>query len=251
MAMDDESFVARWKRRPKPKEILGDAVHRAHRRLLHGRSPEASCRPRRRWTGPTRPMPRSRSPGVRTSPSWSAAAWRPACCRTFPTGTGSIRPGAPRRSWTPSTTISGAPVNAHLGTSAGSFPELVEQLGILRFGHRPRVADTFCGSGQIPFEAAELGCDVYASDLNPVACLLTWGALNIVGGSPESREQLAREQQALVQRVQERNRRLGGRDRRQRLAGQGLPLLRRDHLSPDRLVRPPAAQRGSSARATG
>lgn len=62
-------------------------------------------------------------------------------------------------------------VNAHLGTGAHSFPELVEQLGIMRFGHRPRVADTFCGSGQIPFEAARLGCDVYASDLNPVACV--------------------------------------------------------------------------------
>jgi len=73
-------------------------------------------------------------------------------------------------------------VNAHLGTDAGSFPELVEQLGIMRFGHRPRMADTFCGSGQIPFEAARLGCDVYASDLNPVACLLTWGAFNIVAG---------------------------------------------------------------------
>ena len=83
-------------------------------------------------------------------------------------------------------------VNAHLGTSAHSFPELVEQLGIMRFGHRPRVADTFCGSGQIPFEAARLGCDVYASDLNPVACMLTWGAFNIVGGSQESREKLAR-----------------------------------------------------------
>ena len=34
------------------------------------------------------------------------------------------------------------------------FAELVEQLGVMRFGHRPRVADTFCGSGQIPFEAA-------------------------------------------------------------------------------------------------
>ena len=40
-------------------------------------------------------------------------------------------------------------VNAHLGTKRQSFPELVEQLGIMRFGHRPRVADTFCGSGQI------------------------------------------------------------------------------------------------------
>ena len=85
-------------------------------------------------------------------------------------------------------------VNDHLGTSAHSFPELVEQLGIMRFGHRPRVADTFCGSGQIPFEAARLGCDVYASDLNPVACLLTWGAFNIVGGSEESREKLAQDQ---------------------------------------------------------
>ena len=54
------------------------------------------------------------------------------------------------------------------------------------------VADTFCGSGQIPFEAARLGCDVYASDLNPVACMLTWGAFNIVGGSTESREELAK-----------------------------------------------------------
>jgi putative DNA methylase len=67
-------------------------------------------------------------------------------------------------------------VNAHLGTNAQSLPGLVEQLGVMRYGHRPRFADTFCGSGQIPFEAARLGCDVYASDLNPVACMLTWGA---------------------------------------------------------------------------
>lgn len=73
-------------------------------------------------------------------------------------------------------------VNDYLGTSANSFPELVEQIGMARFGRRPKVADVFCGSGQIPFEAARLGCDVYASDLNPVACMLTWGALNIVGG---------------------------------------------------------------------
>lgn len=93
-------------------------------------------------------------------------------------------------------------VNDHLNTSANSFPELVEQLSNMRFGHRPRVADTFCGSGQIPFEAARLGCDVYASDLSPVACMLTWGAFNIVGGSKESREDLAKDQLALVQRVQ-------------------------------------------------
>jgi adenine-specific DNA methylase len=41
---------------------------------------------------------------------------------------------------------------AHLGLNAHSFPELIEQLGILRYGHRPRVGDTFCGGGSIPFE---------------------------------------------------------------------------------------------------
>ncbi|MCX7715620.1 MAG: DUF1156 domain-containing protein, partial [Clostridia bacterium] len=94
-------------------------------------------------------------------------------------------------------------VNAHLGTNAHSFPQLVEQLGIMRFGERPKVADTFCGSGQIPFEAARLGCDVYASDLNPIACMLTWGAFHIVGGSPEEREELKRAQEELVAKVQE------------------------------------------------
>ena len=44
-------------------------------------------------------------------------------------------------------------VNAHLGTEANSFPELITQLGEMRYGRRPKVADTFCGSGQIPFEA--------------------------------------------------------------------------------------------------
>jgi putative DNA methylase len=100
-------------------------------------------------------------------------------------------------------------VNAHLGTSAHSFPQLVEQLGIMRFGHRPRVADTFSGSGQIPFEAARLGCDAYASDLNPIACMLTWGAFKIVGGSKSQRDQLARDQKALVAAVEQEIDRLG------------------------------------------
>ncbi|MBO9346161.1 MAG: DUF1156 domain-containing protein, partial [Chloroflexi bacterium] len=100
-------------------------------------------------------------------------------------------------------------VNAHLGTRARSFPELVEQLGVMRFGRRPKVADPFCGSGQIPFEAARLGCDVYASDLNPLACMLTWGAFHIIGGSPEARAQLRLDQQALVERVQAEIDRLG------------------------------------------
>jgi len=32
-------------------------------------------------------------------------------------------------------------INQHLGTNAFSFPELVEQLGVMRFGHRPVDAD--------------------------------------------------------------------------------------------------------------
>lgn len=47
-------------------------------------------------------------------------------------------------------------VNDHLGTNARNLHELVEQLGIARFGHRPKVADTFCGGGSIPFEAARI-----------------------------------------------------------------------------------------------
>jgi putative DNA methylase len=92
-------------------------------------------------------------------------------------------------------------VNSHLGTSAQSFPELVAQIGVARFGHIPKLADVFCGSGQIPFEAARLGCDVYASDLNPIACMLTWGALNIVGASSESRQRLENSQLSLLEKV--------------------------------------------------
>ena len=90
---------------------------------------------------------------------------------------------------------------AHLGIAAGRHEDLVEQLGILRYGHRPRVGDTFCGGGSIPFEAARLGCDVYASDLNPVACMLTWGALNIIGASPEKRAEIEKAQQEVAEAV--------------------------------------------------
>jgi len=93
-------------------------------------------------------------------------------------------------------------VNHHLGTTAFSFPELVEQMGIARFGRRPKVADVFCGSGQIPFEAARLGCDVYASDLNPIACMLTWGAFNIVGVTEEKRTEIENFQKVLIEQVQ-------------------------------------------------
>ncbi len=84
-------------------------------------------------------------------------------------------------------------VNEHLGTDASDFASLVEQLGIMRYGHRPRVGDTFTGGGSIPYEAARLGCAAFASDLNPIACTLTWAAANIVGASAARRQKIRAE----------------------------------------------------------
>ena len=85
-------------------------------------------------------------------------------------------------------------INDHLGTSASSLPELVEQLGHRTFGHAPRVGDCFCGGGSIPFEAARIGCEAFGSDLNPVAGLLTWASVNLLGGGIEVQEEVMRVQ---------------------------------------------------------
>ena len=225
MAMDDESFVARWKRRPRPKEILAELSIARIDDFFEVDPP--GILPRSSpvdWSNPTykdvkvtwrkefleadeieRRKGNSPLSSLIPHPS-SLLTRRQLEAQLLPDVSYRDRVDQARR---PEEVMDAVhdhiwdAVNAHLGTSARSFPELTEQLGIMRFGHRPRVADTFCGSGQIPFEAARLGCDVYASDLNPIACMLTWGALNIVGGSPESRVRLAREQQELVRRVQE------------------------------------------------
>ena len=83
-------------------------------------------------------------------------------------------------------------INAHLGTEAKSLPELVEQLGQRKFGHTPRVGDSFCGGGSIPFEAARIGCQSFGSDLNPVAGLLTWASLNLLGGGEITRSEISK-----------------------------------------------------------
>lgn len=92
-------------------------------------------------------------------------------------------------------------INAHLGTTAASLPELIEQLGQRTFGRKPRVGDSFCGGGSIPFEAARIGCDAYGSDLNPVAGLLTWASLNLLGGGPEVQAEVMRVQAAALAAV--------------------------------------------------
>lgn len=92
-------------------------------------------------------------------------------------------------------------INEHLKTHAKSLPELVAELGNHRFGHVPRVGDSFCGGGSIPFEAARLGCEAYGSDLNPVAALLTWASLNIVGGGEKVAEEVQKAQREVFDAV--------------------------------------------------
>lgn len=90
-----------------------------------------------------------------------------------------------------------AEINAHLGTTANSLPQLVEQLGQRSFGHTPRVGDSFCGGGSIPFEAARIGCEAFGSDLNPVASLLTWASLNLFGGGKSVKDEVRKVQEAI------------------------------------------------------
>jgi hypothetical protein len=88
-----------------------------------------------------------------------------------------------------------ADINAHLGTTATCLSELIQQLGQRTFGHTPRVGDSFCGGGSIPFEAARIGCEAFGSDLNPVAGLLTWASLNLLGGGAAVQDEVRRVQE--------------------------------------------------------
>ena len=202
MAMDDESFVVRWKRRPKPKEILaaisianiGDYFEVEPAGVIPATTPVD-------WSNPEYDTVK-----IVWRRDITELERRRLEARMLPKVPYRDRVDLAQRPEEVANTVHNHiwnVVNSHLGTQAQSFPELIEQLGIMRYGHRPRLADTFCGSGQIPFEAARLGCDVYASDLNPVACMLTWGAFNVVGSSKESSEDLSKRQHVLVGRVRE------------------------------------------------
>src|SRR5262249_19184821 len=46
-------------------------------------------------------------------------------------------------------------------------------------GHPPPVLDPFCGGGSMPLEAQRLGLDAHASDLNPVAVMITKALVEI------------------------------------------------------------------------
>jgi len=92
-------------------------------------------------------------------------------------------------------------INNHLETSASSLQELIKQLGEKRYGHTPIIGDCFSGGGSIPFESARLGADVFASDLNPVASVLTWSALNIASATSDEINQLRQFQQKVYDEV--------------------------------------------------
>ena len=59
----------------------------------------------------------------------------------------------------------GAPANARAHPLTRFRDEIKDAFG----GKTPRVLDPFAGGGAIPLEAMRLGCEVVASDLNPVA----------------------------------------------------------------------------------
>ncbi|MEA3417336.1 MAG: anti-phage-associated DUF1156 domain-containing protein [Thermodesulfobacteriota bacterium] len=90
-------------------------------------------------------------------------------------------------------------INAHLGTDARNLQGMVTELGKRRFGHTPKVGDCFCGGGSIPFEAARLGCKAFGSDLNPVAAMLTWASIHLIGGG----EKVQKEVQAAQKKAYE------------------------------------------------
>jgi adenine-specific DNA methylase len=81
-------------------------------------------------------------------------------------------------------------INHHFGTHAFTLQDLMRQLSEKRFGKNAVIGDCFCGGGSIPFEAARMGLDIYASDLNPIAGLLTWAAINICGASDMEIEEI-------------------------------------------------------------
>ena len=85
----------------------------------------------------------------------------------------------------------------------------------------PLVVDPFAGGGSIPLEALRLGCEAFASDLNPVACLILKVML----------EDIPRHGPGLAERVAQGRRQ----DQAAGRAGIGGPLSRRIPTGPRRL----------------
>ena len=91
---------------------------------------------------------------------------------------------------------SGSSATSPIGTTPPTRPYLEIGRGLVKAAHpeeTPLVVDPFAGGGSIPLEALRLGCDAFASDLNPVACLINKVMLeDIPRHGPELAEELRR-----------------------------------------------------------
>ncbi len=80
--------------------------------------------------------------------------------------------------------------------NSGNEHFLTTARSLVRAAHpedTPLVVDPFAGGGSIPLEALRLGCEAFASDLNPVACLILKVMLeDIPRHGPELAEELRR-----------------------------------------------------------
>ena len=80
--------------------------------------------------------------------------------------------------------------------------------GLVRAAHEddaPFVVDPFAGGGSIPLEALRLDCDAFATDLNPVACLILTVLLGeIPRRGPSLARELRRTSAEMKQHVEER-----------------------------------------------
>lgn len=79
--------------------------------------------------------------------------------------------------------------------------------GLVKAAHPdeiPLVVDPFAGGGSIPLEALRLGCEVFASDLNPVACLILKVMLeNISRYGPKLAEEFQRKGSEIKKLIEE------------------------------------------------
>lgn len=92
-------------------------------------------------------------------------------------------------------------INNYCGTSAKNLGEFVAQMSEKRYGHRITIGDCFTGGGSIPFEAARVGANAFASDLNPIATLLSWADLNIFPDLHAGNENAYEYQERLLSKV--------------------------------------------------
>ena len=92
-------------------------------------------------------------------------------------------------------------INNYCGTTAKSIGEFVVQMSEKRYGHNITVGDCFTGGGSIPFEASRIGANAFASDLNPIATLLSWADLNIFPDLHAGNETVYQYQEKLLSQV--------------------------------------------------